>query len=81
MKQTLRPITTLQVSDLVIDPYFYRDALGIAVRHERLPSAALEHLGTLLPLAVAQLDAVGDSYGALSLAGLLKQLPNAVAAA
>jgi hypothetical protein len=81
MKQTLPSITNLQVSDLVIDPYFYREALSVAVRHERLPHAALDHLGVLLPLAVAQLDAVGDLYGALSLAGLLNQLTNPLAAA
>lgn len=81
MKQTLPPIINLQVSDLVIDPYFYREALTVAVRHERLPNAALEHLGALLPLAVAQLDAVGDLYGALTLAGLLNQLNGPVAAA
>jgi hypothetical protein len=81
MKKTLRPITSIQVSDLVIDPFFYREALAVAVRQERLPHASLEYLGTLLPRAVAQLDAVGDPYGAMALDGLLSQLAGQVAAA
>lgn len=74
MIETINPPQDVQVIDLVLDPFRYRDALLPYVTHGLLGSAAIDHLGHVLPSAIAQLDAIGDPYGALALSGLLEQL-------
>lgn len=74
MDYVIKPTQELHVSDLVIDPFEYAEALAPVVRRSLLASEAADHLAQLLPLAIAQLDAVGDVYGALALAGLYAQM-------
>jgi hypothetical protein len=63
-----------QVVDLVLDPFSYEDVLGAQAERGQLNSMIITHLAQVLPLAIAQLDAVGDVYGALALEGLQSQL-------
>jgi hypothetical protein len=65
---------TPQVVDLVLDPFSYQEALCAQVEQEQLSSLIVTHLVLVLPLAIAQLDALGDTYGALALEGLQHQL-------
>ena len=74
MYRTIRPAIDVQVSDLVLDPFAYRDALRAPVSQGRLDDDAIGHLAKVLPAAVAQLDAIGDEYGTIALAGLYHQL-------
>jgi hypothetical protein len=74
MSQIVRPTSEIQVVDLVLDPFMYREALIAPMREGQLDGAALDHLNEVLPLAIAQLDALGDVYGALALAGLESEL-------
>ena len=60
--------------DLVIDPLAYYDALAASIYQCLCDEPSTEHLSSVLPAAIAQLDAVGDEYGALALAGLSAQL-------
>jgi hypothetical protein len=71
---TIKPIRTLQVLDLVLEPQAYCDAFIGLARHDFLAHDAAEHLAGLLPLAIAQLDQVGDMYGVLALDELYAQL-------
>ncbi|HMQ33068.1 MAG TPA: hypothetical protein PKD53_20220 [Chloroflexaceae bacterium] len=63
-----------RVSDLVLDPFVYSDALAPLVREGRLAHEAADRLAAALPAAIAQLDALGDAYGAIALASLYEQL-------
>jgi hypothetical protein len=63
-----------RVSDLVLDPFAYSEALAPLVREGRLPHAEADHLAWALHAAIAQLEAVGDAYGAIALAHLYEQL-------
>jgi hypothetical protein len=74
MNQTIGHSIELQVTDLVLDPFEYQDALGRQVRSGELEGETIEQLATMLPVAIAQLDAIGDTYGSLALAGLYDQL-------
>ena len=74
MYRTIRPAIDVQVIDLVLDPLAYRDALRAPLTQGRLDDDAINHLAKVLPAAVAQLDAIGDEYGTLALAGLFHQL-------
>jgi hypothetical protein len=74
MNQTIGRSIELQVSDLVLDPFQYQEALSRQARSGQLEGETIEHLATVLPVAIAQLDAIGDSYGSLALAGLYNQL-------
>lgn len=74
MEQTLKPTQAVQIVDLVLEPDFYHDALLSSVRQDGLDCDDTEHLAALLPLAIAQLDAVGDEYGIIALEGLYGQL-------
>ena len=74
MNQTIEPSIELQVSDLVLDPFIYQDALSARARLGQLEGDTINHLTTVLPVAVAQLDAIGDPYGSLALAKLYRQL-------
>lgn len=69
---TTRP--TPQVSDLVLDPFAYSDRLAPRLRAGLLDHDEADHLACVLPTAIAQLDAVGDAYGAIALACLYEQL-------
>jgi hypothetical protein len=64
----------VQVVDLVLDPFGYQDTLRTCVQQGQLNGKTLAHLEQVLPLAIAQLDAVGDIYGALALEALHDQL-------
>lgn len=74
MKQIIKSPAEVQVIDLVLDPFAYYDALIASLCPDERGSTALEHLANILPAAIAQLDAVGDVYGALALVGLSVQL-------
>lgn len=74
MDQVMRLAGAVQVVDLVLDPFNYRDVIGTFLDQDRLNGAVVEHLARVLPLAIAQLDAVGDAYGALALEELRCQL-------
>jgi hypothetical protein len=74
MNQTIGHPIELQVTDLVLDPFRYQDTLSRQARSDQLEGETIQHLATLLPLAIAQLDAIGDPYGSLALAGLYNQL-------
>ncbi len=74
MNQMIKPAMDVQVIDLVLHPCAYHDALIAAVRQGQQDSEAIDHLAALLPVAIAQLDAVGDTYGALALDGLYDRL-------
>lgn len=63
-----------RVSDLVLEPFTYSEALTPLVREGRLPHDEADRLAAALPTAIAQLDALGDPYGAIALAHLLEQL-------
>lgn len=65
---------TPRVSDLVLDPFAYSEALTPLVREGRLAHAEADRLAAALPTAIAQLDALGDAYGAIALASLYEQL-------
>jgi hypothetical protein len=71
---TTQPMSTPRVSDLVLDPFVYSDALAPLVREGRLAGEAASSLVATLPAAIAQLDALGDAYGAIALASLYEQL-------
>jgi hypothetical protein len=74
MNQTIGPSIELRVSDLVLDPFRYQDALSRQARSGQLQGATIKHLAAVLPQAVAQLDAIGDTYGSLALTKLYDQL-------
>jgi hypothetical protein len=74
MKQAIGSTIEVQVTDLVLDPFWYHDTLSARASLDQLAGDAIDHLATLLPVAVAQLDAIGDAYGSLALAGLYTQL-------
>jgi hypothetical protein len=60
--------------DLLLEPDRYHDALISSARRRPMESAAVGRLTEMLPLAIAQLDTVGDEYGALALEDLYVQL-------
>src|SRR5947207_3078935 len=70
MDQIIKPAADVQVIDLVVDPFTYHDALIAYVSKAQQDSHAIDHLASVLLVAIAQLDAVGDAYGAVALAGL-----------
>jgi hypothetical protein len=74
MNQTVTVTSTPQISDLVLDPLAYSDALRGPVLRGSLPGATAERLSTVLPVAIAQLDALGDTDGAIALATLYEQI-------
>lgn len=74
MRPFVRPTAEVQVVDLVLDPFMYREALIRPIREGQLDGESLDHLAAVLPAAIAQLDALGDVYGAIALAGLQNQL-------
>ncbi|NTU84001.1 MAG: hypothetical protein HGA45_32295 [Chloroflexales bacterium] len=74
MNQTVSVTTAPQVSDLVLDPFVYSEALRGPVLRGSLPDDEAERLSTVLPVAIAQLDAIGDAYGAIALATLYEQI-------
>ena len=74
MQPTIQSIAELRLIDLVLDPQAYQDTLITAAHLGQLDPAAVDHLLRLLPQAINQLDAVGDVYGALALAGVHDQL-------
>lgn len=74
MDQTRKPTQAVQIIDLVLEPYRYHDALVSSARRDDLGHDDAEHLAALLPLAIAQLEAVGDEYGVMALAGLYDEL-------
>ncbi len=63
-----------RVSDLVLDPFIYSDTLGRLARDGRLAHELADRLAEVLPAAIAQLDALGDSYGAIALDSLYGHL-------
>lgn len=69
------------VSELVLEPFVYSDLLAPLLREGLLPNAEADRLAAALPTAIAQLDALGDAYGAIALAGLFAQLENLQAVA
>lgn len=74
MQQELKSAREVQVLDLVLEPYDYRDALLASVRGDDLHCEDADHLAAVLPRAIAQLDAVGDLYGAMALDELFDQV-------
>ncbi len=74
MNQINQSAADVQVFDLVLDPFVYRDTLATPASMGLLDSHAVHHLVEVLPLAIAQLDAVGEEYGAIALAGLQDKL-------
>lgn len=74
MNPTIQSITDLRLIDLVLDPQVYHDTLIMAAHLGQLAPTVVDHLLRLLPQAIDQLDAVGDLYGALALAGVYDQL-------
>lgn len=74
MELELKSPRTVQVLDLVLEPYTYHDALLHLARHDDLDCDDADHLAAVLPRAIAQLDAVGDLYGALALDNVLDRL-------
>ena len=66
--------TTPKVSDLVLDPFVYSETLTQALHAGCLADATAEGLARVLPTAIAQLDAIGDPYGAMALDSLYEQL-------
>jgi hypothetical protein len=74
MTQAIGHSIKLQIIDLVLDPFRYQDALSREVRSGQLEGEIIQQLATVLPVAIAQLDAIGDMYGSLALAGLYDQL-------
>jgi hypothetical protein len=74
VKQLIKSAAEVQVIDLVLDPFSYYDALKASICREQQDVIAADHLADVLPAAIAQLDAVGDDYGALALTGLSAQL-------
>jgi hypothetical protein len=74
MNQTIGHSIELHIIDLVLDPFRYQDALSRQARSGQLEGETIQQLTTVLPMAIAQLDAIGDLYGSLALAGLYDQL-------
>ncbi len=74
MSAFFKPSEQLQVSDLVLHPFAYREALHRAVHQGDLPDTMTERLAMVLPCAIAQLDAIGDPYGAMVLQRLYDDL-------
>jgi hypothetical protein len=74
MNQAIEATIEVQVSDLVLDPFRYRDILSTQASLGQLKDEAIDHLATVLPVALAQLDAIGDTHGMLALAKLYDQL-------
>jgi hypothetical protein len=74
MHQTFTQQPNPQVSDLVLDPLDYSEALRGPVLRGSLAGKDAVRLALILPVAIAQLDAIGDSYGALALANLYKRI-------
>jgi hypothetical protein len=74
MSHVQRPVAQLRVTDLVLDPLAQHDSLREALRCQALASAESDHIVALLPVAIAQLDAIGDDEGALALETLAARL-------
>ena len=74
MKHTIKSPCEVHVIDLVIDPLAYYDALTASIYQVSHDQTSTEHLSSVLPTAIAQLNAIGDEHGALALAGLSAQL-------
>lgn len=74
MSAFFKPSEQLQVSDLVLHPFAYHEALQRAVHQGDLPDTMTERLAMVLPCAIAQLDAIGDPYGAMVLQRLYDDL-------
>lgn len=69
-----KPMRAVELIDLLLEPDRYHDALISAARRRRPEPAAVVRVTEMLPLAIAQLDTVGDEYGALALEDLYTQL-------
>lgn len=80
MSHTFTATSTPRVSDLVLEPFGYSDALRGPVQQGSLPDEVAERLSTVLPVAIAQLEALGDAYGAIALATLYEQIESLQAA-
>lgn len=76
-----RPLTDVRVVDLVLDPSTYYDLLIDTLHQGWLDTDAAACLVKILPVAIAQLDAIGDAYGALALSGLYTRLGQLTVAA
>jgi hypothetical protein len=74
MSYVQRPVAQLRVTDLVLAPLSQHDALREVIRREGLASVEVDHLAGLLPVAISQLDAIGDDEGALALEELAARL-------
>jgi hypothetical protein len=74
MNHINEPGVEIRVTDLVLDPFRYHDALSAQASLGQLECVTIEHLARVLPVAVAQLDAIGDAYGTIALAKLYDQL-------
>ena len=70
----VKPAANIQVVDFVLDPFIYHDALIESLREGQHEGDALDHLASVLPVAIAQLDAVGDAYGAMALGNLYEHV-------
>lgn len=74
MSQMFTTVATPRVSDLVLEPFAYSDALLSPALQGDLPDEMAERLSMILPVAIAQLEALGDAYGAIALASLYEQI-------
>lgn len=74
MNPSLKTKPGLRVSDLVLNPFAYSDALRGPVSHGNVDDNVAERLSMILPIAIAQLDALGDPYGAIALESLYEEL-------
>lgn len=74
MSKVMKSMRAVQVVDLILDPDRYHDALINSARRRRAGKDAVGRVTEMLPLAIAQLDTVGDEYGALALEDLYVQL-------
>lgn len=74
MTQTTKSIKAVQVVDLILEPERYHDALISSTRRRCPRKSTVGRITEMLPLAIAQLDTVGDEHGALALEDLYVQL-------
>lgn len=74
MSASFKPSEHVQVSDLVLHPFAFSEALQRAAHQGDLPETVTERLARVLPRAIAQLDAIGDPYGAMVLERLYDEL-------
>jgi hypothetical protein len=72
--QHTKSMRAVELIDLLLEPDRYHDDLIRSASSRRTESAAVERVTDMLPLAIAQLDTVGDEYGALALEDLYTQL-------